>query len=177
MLSPPTTHRQVFEPYCRQPSPSPLWILWDCSSPVLFRRPEDLKRWFQLLHLTNWVDYQSHIKLSYFGNGLGAVCHRNLHLVSVAVCPRSWQVSHTHRDLHTVLPLKRRDVLVPPRHLRTVQRPETTHHLDGALRRVRHVHRRGRVERLQLHQSRQLRAADSPGPWDSCSRCVRTAPD
>lgn len=44
-----------------------------------------------------------------------------------------WFLSCTHRDLHTVLPLKLWDVLVPPGHLRAVQWPEATHHLDGAL--------------------------------------------
>lgn len=46
---------------------------------------------------------------------------------------------HTHRDLHAVIALKFRDVLVSTGHLRTVQRPETTHHLDVTLGRVPHL--------------------------------------
>lgn len=66
---------------------------------------------------------------------------------------------HTHRNLHAVIALKLRDVLVSPGHLRLVQRPEPAHHLDGALRRVRHVRRCGRMERRVLPS--QPTAADT----------------
>lgn len=52
-------------------------------------------------------------------------------------------VSHTHHQ-HTVVPLKLWYVLVSAGHLSAVQRPETAHHLDGALRRrVPHPRRSG----------------------------------
>lgn len=47
----------------------------------------------------------------------------------------------THPDHHRVLPLKLGDVSVSPDHLGAVEGPKTTHHFDGALRRVGHLPR------------------------------------
>ena len=59
----------------------------------------------------------------------------------------------TYRDQHAVLPLELGDVRVSAGHLRLVQRSEAAHHLDGALRGVRHPHGRAR-----------LAGPGSPGP-------------
>lgn len=47
----------------------------------------------------------------------------------------------THPDNDRVLPLKLGNVSVASGHLGAVQGPKTTHHFDGALRRVGHLPR------------------------------------
>lgn len=58
---------------------------------------------------------------------------------NVAPWPPDPRAARTHRNHHAVLPLELGNVLVPPGHLRAVQRPEAAHHLDAGLRRVRHL--------------------------------------
>lgn len=54
---------------------------------------------------------------------------------------RCYQEELTHRYNNGVFPLKFGNVSVAPGHLGAVQGPKTTHHFDGALRRVGHLPR------------------------------------
>lgn len=74
---------------------------------------------------------------------------------------------NTHRNRYTVISLKLRDVLVSPGHLRSVERPETAHHLDAGLRCVRHVRRCGWMERCVLQSNSPPAAGERSRPRPS----------
>ena len=58
------------------------------------------------------------------------------------------QTASTHRNDHSILPLEFGDIFIPPGELRVVERSESAHHFNAALRRVPHVDASGELQKM-----------------------------
>ena len=67
--------------------------------------------------------------------------------------------SSTHRNDHSVLPLKFWDIFISPVELRVVEWPESAHHFHAALRRVPHVDASGEVHKTLSDKPANLRCS------------------